>query len=187
MRVTSCLIHMLFGTVLSTNTACSGVNSRPLSTGRVDSVSNVSKAGGQTLVIQSRRLNRTAGWQIPGLSQSKEFKPRRLLDHVSNEAVKVYGTWLRPDHKVVLDDDYLSEDDLQELRVIGGRTIASDIIRYDIDDRPFCYVIHIHPEGLGATQQLVYYDEDGDGVFEVIESGRWQQTPRIPQWATGEN
>lgn len=128
------------------------------------------------------------GWEIPGLSKSKINKPRNLFRNGSTDSLIMYWTWLQPNseegQETKLNDTALSKQQRETLRLLEGDIMITDIVQFDINNRPFCYLIKIHPRGIGATQGLHYYDEDGDGKFEMVEKGSALPAfvPRIPPW-----
>jgi hypothetical protein len=150
----------------------------------------------------SRRLIKTGGWEIPGLSGAKEGRKPVFLPASGN--AKVYFTRLTP--RPTSNDaepsptvgvrriksasmptlkNYLSEGELKELGITAKGLTITTIVKYDIGDnsRPFCYVVKYR--STYAVEALHYYDEDGDKRFELLETGTPAQVfvPRIPGWA----
>jgi hypothetical protein len=134
----------------------------------------------------SRRLIKTAGWDIPGLLGAKVTKPPRLVPAAGN--AKVYSTWLSPQPKskgagLPTLKSYLAEGELKELGITATNLSVMTIVKYDLDGRSFCYVVKYR--STYAIEAVHYYDEDGDKRFELIESGTpsLNFAPRIPGWA----
>jgi hypothetical protein len=133
----------------------------------------------------SKRLIKEAGWRIPGIGAAKEFLKPTLLQAASSESVKVYSTWLRPQSSnnsgPVTLKEYLSDEELKELGVPEQRPQVMTIVKYDLGDRPFCYVVKYR--ATYTMEGLHYYDEDGDKLFELVERGTPSPDfiPRIPQ------
>jgi hypothetical protein len=138
----------------------------------------------------SKRLIKTSGWNIPGLTGAKEIYPPKLLPAAGN--AKVYSTLLNPPPRgadtntpASLDTlkNYLSEEELKELGIITQNPHIEAIAKYDVDGHPFCYVIKYR--SVYAIEGLHYYDEDGDKRFELLEPGTPSLgfVPRIPGWA----
>jgi hypothetical protein len=131
----------------------------------------------------SRRLIKEGGWKIPGLAVAKEIRPPNLLQAASSEKVKIYSSWLSPmsgaTHPVTL-RDFLSEQEIQELGITSKKLHVLTIVKYDLGDRPFCYVIKYRAKY--TIDALHYYDEDGDKNFELVEIGTasTEFIPRIP-------
>jgi hypothetical protein len=130
-------------------------------------------------------LTKEGGWKIPGLAIAKEFRPPTLLPSAGNESIKVYASSLRPPFgppgPATL-KDYLSDEELKELRITTNKPMVMTIVKYDQGDRPFCYVVKYR--STYTMEGLHYYDEDGDKNFELLETGTAlpQFIPRIPSW-----
>lgn len=135
------------------------------------------------------RVMREDGWEVPGLAAGVQMGERGLFRASSAAAPQIDLTWLRPtvkgDDEFLIDDNYFREDERKALRLLPGRLAVIKIARYDVNQKPFCYVVFVHPQGVGATNGLAYYDEDGDGKFEVIERASVLPSflPRLPAWA----
>jgi hypothetical protein len=135
--------------------------------------------------FNQRKLIKEDGWKIPGLAVAKEARPASLLQGVNNDSVKVYSTWLKPfpsGSSPVSLRDFWSEEQLQELGITAKKLRVLLIVKYDMGDRPFCYVVKYR--STRAIEALHYYDEDGDKDFELAERGDIspQFVPRIPKW-----
>jgi hypothetical protein len=133
----------------------------------------------------SKRLIKEGGWKIPGYTIAKEFISPRLLQSSGNEPVKIYSSWLstvRKNASPVTLRDYLSEQEIKELNIIGKKLHVMTIVKYDNGDLPFCYVVKYR--STYTMEALHYYDEDGDKRFELVETGTASQgfIPRIPSW-----
>jgi hypothetical protein len=131
----------------------------------------------------SRRLIKEGGWKIPGLAVAKEIRPPGLLQAASNEKVKVYSSWLRPISNPaapVTLTNFLSEQELKEMGITAKKLPVLAIVKYDLGDRPFCYVVKYR--STYTVDGLHYYDEDGDKNFELVETGTTSTEfiPRIP-------
>jgi hypothetical protein len=131
----------------------------------------------------ARKLMNKDGWQIPGLAHAKEIKPPTLIPAAGNDSVKVYSTWLRPfneDSSKVTLNNYLSDAQVKELGIIAVQVLT--IVKYEINNRPFCYVAKYR--STYTVEALAYYDEDGDGLFELVEIAKASLDfiPRIPDW-----
>lgn len=133
-----------------------------------------------------KRLIKEEGWKIPGLAVAKEYRPAILLQAASNETVKVYSSWLSPQSGAgspVTLRDFLSEQELKDLGITAKKLRVMTIVKYDLGDRPFCYVIKYR--AIYTMEGLHYYDEDGDSRFELVETGTASAefTPRLPTLA----
>jgi hypothetical protein len=140
----------------------------------------------------SKRLIKKAGWQIPGLEVARVTMPLRLLPSAGNS--KVYLTWLKPRPKAKVAGQvakitdlptlksYLAEEELKELGITAKQPHILSLVKYDLGDRPFCYVVKYRSHY--AVEALHYYDEDGDKSFELVETGTPSPefVPRIPGW-----
>jgi hypothetical protein len=141
----------------------------------------------------SKRLIKKAGWQIPGLEVAKVATPPRLLPAAGN--AKVYLTWLKPRPKAKVAGQapkgadlptlrsHLAEEELKELGITAKQLGILSLVKYDLGDRPFCYVVKYRSHY--AVEALHYYDEDGDKSFELVETGTSSPNyvPRVPGWA----
>jgi hypothetical protein len=161
-------------TALLTNTGCKN-NSYQNATQQA----SAAKPG----TTPSRRLIKEGGWKIPGLAVAKEAKPPSLLQKASNEKVKVYSSQLSPmsgaSAPVTL-RDYLSDQELKELGITAKKLHVLTLVKYDLGDRPFCYVVKYR--STYTIEALHYYDENGDKNFELVETGpiSTEFIPRIP-------
>jgi hypothetical protein len=134
----------------------------------------------------SKKLIKKAGWEIPSLAGAKATMPPRSLPAAGN--AKVYMTWLRPQPKANVVGpptlrSYLAEEELKELGITAKKLPVMAIVKYELGDRPFCYVVKYR--STYAIEALHYYDEDGDKSFELVETGTQSPefVPRIPGWA----
>jgi hypothetical protein len=132
-----------------------------------------------------KRLIKEGGWKIPGYAIAKEIISPRLLQSSGNESVKIYSSWLstvRKNASPVTLRDYLSEQEINELNIVGKKLNVMTIVKYDNGVLPFCYVVKYR--STYAMEALHYYDEDGDKRFELVETGTASQEyiPRIPNW-----
>lgn len=133
----------------------------------------------------SKRLIKEGGWKIPGFATAKEIISPRSIASPGNEPVKIYSSWLstvRKNASPVTLHEYLSEQEIQELNIIGKKLQVMTIVKFDNGDLPFCYVVKYR--STYAMEALHYYDEDGDKRFELVETGTASQgfIPRIPNW-----
>jgi hypothetical protein len=131
----------------------------------------------------ARRLIKEGGWKIPGLAVAKEIRPPILLQAASTEKVKVHSSWLSPMSGAatpVTLRNFLSEQELQELGITSKKLHLMTIVKYDLGERPFCYVVKYRAKY--TIDALHYYDEDGDKNFELVETGTasTEFIPRIP-------
>jgi len=134
---------------------------------------------------KSKRLIKKEGWKVPGLAVAKVIFPPRVLPAASNEQAKVYSSWLRPytgNADPVTLRNFLSEEERNKLGITAFKLPVTTIIKYDLGDRPFCYVVKYH--ATYTMEGLHYYDEDGDNRFELVETGTasTEFIPRIPGW-----
>ncbi len=183
-----CLTFFVLVVSLFANTKCNKLsdNSPRNDIQRIDQATN-DKIQEQN-VTEAQRLVKKEGWQILGLSKSKINKSRNLFKNGSSESLKMYWTWLKPDVEegslLIIDSNEFTKEERETLSIPEGNQVIVDIIKFDINDQPFCYVVKMHREGIGAIQAVHYYDEDGDGRFEIIQSGSALPSfvPKIPLW-----
>jgi hypothetical protein len=181
MKIKRCHLHhtisFVFLTMLFTGASC-----------KSSSYQNVAKpanaAKPSPVPTTGKRLIKEEGWKIPGLAVAKEYRPASLLQAASNETVKVYSSWLSPQPGTgspVTLRDFLSEQELIDLGIYAKKLRVMTIVKYDLGDRPFCYVIKYR--AIYTMEGLHYYDEDGDSRFELVETGTASAefTPRLPK------
>jgi hypothetical protein len=141
------------------------------------------------------------GWELPGVRGSR-FVKRKLWPWSKNAGnIRIFLSILRPrGGSLILDQraHYSAQVD-GTLMVERVAISTSSIMRFDVEGKPFCYVYFgggartlISANGqkqvvpLGCSGGVAYYDEDGDGVFERLETlgGTIGFEPRIPKWVT---
>lgn len=134
----------------------------------------------------SKRLIKKAGWEIPGLAGAKAKGPPNSRPAAGN--AKVYMSWLNPQQKANVAGpptlrSYLGEEELKQLGITAKKLHVLALVKYELGDRPFCYVVKYR--ATYAVEALHYYDEDGDKSFELVETGTQSPefAPRIPGWA----
>lgn len=133
------------------------------------------------------RAIKESGWKIPGLSEMTNEKTIEtyLTKKISS---KINLTEFRGAKEIEAAVDVYFIDKSGALVVSPTRFKFGRVVRFNVEDRPFCYIVNANlPDEMSndipTLTSLVYYDEDGDGSFEVFESGRWAVEPRLPPWA----
>ena len=136
--------------------------------------------------VKTIRLLRGEGFPVPDFSEYVVFKSRYPVPDLSQKNM-VYATWYRRPAKqtkeIVIDSNLFTADEFKQLGLADGFAVVSDVLVYELGTHVFAYLLHFHPRGVPATRQLIYLDEDGDGAFETIESGSWQNHPKLPTWS----
>jgi hypothetical protein len=136
------------------------------------------------------------GWKIPGLSQSRITDPRRLVPKgYGVSGIQLHLTVLKPKREFIETISLYGLKDDGKTLVIGERRGAvKSIIKCDIDNRVFAYIVQFvavlyDPQsrrgGYGGIYGAQYFDNNGDGIFESYEPGAPFVTPalRVPEWA----
>jgi hypothetical protein len=126
----------------------------------------------------TREINKK-GWEVPGILDLNHVKGDDLKEEII-EGIPVQVSDIAPTNPTRF--DYTHE-------------IANRIRRYAINGKPFCYYaalstyIFDKASGAGSVPGIqyyrAYYDEDGDGIFEIIEYSRLSNIwhPHVPDWA----
>ena len=144
-------------------------------------------------IIAIRPVVNESGWKIPGLDQSQITDPRKLLPKGYGPAsVPLQVTVLKPRRKFITTIQRYGLKDDQTLIVAERKVVIDSIIKCDLNNRIFVYILQctiILEELNGRTGYsgmfgVHYYDRDGDGKFESFEEGAPFVTPelRIPDW-----
>ncbi|PYS70652.1 MAG: hypothetical protein DMF69_12865 [Acidobacteria bacterium] len=128
-----------------------------------------------------RSIEKKNGWLVPGLAHSRMTGRRKLLPKgygVSEVPLHVTVFKPRRETRATISLFGLQED--HKTLVMGERTGAvRSIIRCDVDNRVFVYIVsfyalvadstgHVSYSGMYGAQ---YFDKDGDGIFESYEPG----------------
>ena len=139
-----------------------------------------------------RRITNKAGWEIPGLAESKlGTTSETYLSRTVSPRINL--TELEPDREVVSTLNSYFAKGKEEIIVSPFEARVIRIERFSIDDRPFCYIVYVKPlhtdprvkETLppeSLTSSFAYYDEDNDGRFEVFKTEDLGVDPLIPKW-----
>ena len=121
----------------------------------------------------SNRLENKNGWEIPGLSISK-VKQTSILE-IEGKRIQVhnYGDYrLSPNPPVVKMLKRVGKSD-DTFELLEKEVVLRSLVEYCIHGKPFCYSILVASmvggRETGAMQQIAFYDEDGDGIFETRE------------------
>jgi hypothetical protein len=163
---------------------------------------------GQTEYRPLNRVINHDGWSIPGLLEIVGRKP------VSTEVANFDGTRVeisrfsdlpiwnkRHRHYLSSHVVFVWQRDNDSAIVLERELVTNGLRRYSVKGKPFLYLMLAYPCSVGphgpggctgADVMLAYYDEDGDGKFEVEEfvnsvispdpSKNWK--PHVPAWAS---
>jgi len=139
----------------------------------------------------SRVINEK-GWTVSGLSRAKIVSPRTLVN--GREGELLYITLLQPRTETIATVPIFWLTENGSILNTREQTIAvRSIERYDVDQHVFCYVQagvgssydeKTKRGGYGGQFVLIYYDNDGDGIFESFELGNSAKPfiPVVPAW-----
>jgi len=131
---------------------------------------------------EARRIFNTEGWQIPSLANATIKNPRRLVPTMSEGDHKCYVTTYKTNEDQIIDLNRFTQEQ-QKLMFLDKRNWLILLIKkYDINGKTFCYAIESEPKGILMIFEFDYYDENGDGKFEVIELNSPTEKLKIPDW-----
>jgi hypothetical protein len=133
----------------------------------------------------SRTVLKEGGWQIPGLKNSVVGK---RIERKSENNPKVSVTKYVPGYvkgkPPRLEPSFFTDEERRILRLFPSDfdLVVLDIWVYDVQEKIFCYQVHVHPQGIGATTILYFYDTDGDERFETVKTHSGGFRPELPDW-----
>jgi hypothetical protein len=138
--------------------------------------------------LRKNTVVKNEGWQIPTLKESvavKFSKPKTA--NPSNLSVTEYKLGYVKEDLPVLEKSFFSDEERRTLRLFPsdfGDLVPSNLLGYEINGRKFCYVVNVHPKGVGALIPLYFYDLDGDEKFETATTQSGRLVPDLlPDWA----
>ena len=171
------------------------VISLAISLSLLSTVSHHGALGQDQRSVTLKRVVMPTGWKIPGLTESKALSPRHpLAPGYGVQGVPMQITLLKPTREVREQILLYGAKDGGETIIVGQRlAVVRGIIKCELNDRAFLYIVQfgslVYDSLSKTTDQsglfgLLYYDNDGDGIFESRESGPLAVTPdlRIPDW-----
>ena len=138
------------------------------------------------------RVINEKGWKVSGLSRAKIVRPRTRVN--SSEGELLYITLLEPRTETIASVPIFWLTENGSILNTREQTISvRSIQRYDVDQHVFCYVQagvgssydeKTKRGGYGGQFVLIYYDNDGDGIFESFEIGNSAKPfiPAVPAW-----
>ena len=144
--------------------------------------------------IQPERLVNDAGWEIPGLAQSRMLRPPEL-QRTRDRSIQLFFTYYEPEVGTFVkrpfpsrrkpkpeEADWVSEG--LKVRLIEERVINGHKFCYKLDiEEMFHDKVSGLPKYTNYSETLLYYDEDGDGKFETLEEGLdYFARGHIPKW-----
>ncbi len=144
--------------------------------------------------IQPEKLVSNAGWEIPGLAQSRMLRPPEL-QRTRDRSIQLYFTYYEPEVATFIkrpfpsrrkpepeEADWVSEG--LKVRLIEERVISGHKFCYKLDvEEMFHDKVTGFPKYTNYSETLLYYDEDGDGKFETLEEGLdYFARGHIPKW-----
>jgi len=144
--------------------------------------------------IQPEKLVNDAGWEIPGLAQSRMLRPPEL-QRTRDRSTQLYFTYYEPEVATFIkrpfpsrrkpkpeEADWVSEG--LKVRLIEERVINGHKVCYKLDvEEMFHDKVTGLPKYTNYSETLLYYDEDGDGKFETLEEGLdYFARGHIPKW-----
>jgi tetratricopeptide (TPR) repeat protein len=143
--------------------------------------------------IQPEKLVNDAGWEIPGLAQSRMLRPPEL-QRTRDRSMQLYYTYYEPEIETFIKRPFSSRrkpkteeaewvSDGLKVRLIEERVINGHKFCYKLDVEEMFHDKGGRPRYTNYSETLLYYDEDGDGKFETLEEGLdYFARGHIPQW-----
>jgi tetratricopeptide (TPR) repeat protein len=132
--------------------------------------------------IQPEKLVNDAGWEIPGLAQSRMLRPPQL-QRTRDRSIQLYFTYYEPEVETFIKRPFLSR---RKSKPVEAEWVSQGLKVRLIEERvinghKFCYRLDVEemfhdkvtgfPKYTNYSETLLYYDEDGDGKFETLEEG----------------
>jgi hypothetical protein len=139
-----------------------------------------SQTATSTELAPIKSIVRETGWEIPGLSRSRIMTPRKPLPGGYGPNAPVNITIFKPRREVISTISLFRLKPDRTTLVMGQRRGAVQIIiKCDIDDRVFAYIVQFMAlvrewtgrVGYSGIYGAQYFDNDGDGIFESYEPG----------------
>ena len=153
---------LLFLSCDSTNQTNTENNAAP-----TDTSSNIKNENTEVLE-NSLRFNEN-GYELPDLNKYEVSEKHKKVDIKSPKPV--YQNIYLPKS-----EDILKTDSFKKSTVLSVR-------EYEIESRVFCYIIPIKPRAnISMMTNLIYYDLDGDGKFEIQDMKFTDFPIMFPKW-----
>ena len=144
--------------------------------------------------IQSEKSVNEAGWEIPGLAQSRMLRPPEL-QRTRDRSIQLYFTYYEPEVATFIKRPFPSrrKPRPEEAEWVSEGLKVRLIEERVINGHKFCYKLDVEemfhdrvtglPKYTNYSETLLYYDEDGDGKFETLEEGLdYFARGHIPKW-----
>jgi hypothetical protein len=143
--------------------------------------------------IETGKLVRDEGWEIPGLAQARMLRPPEL-QRTRDRSIQLYYTYYEPESEMLIKRPFPSrrKPKPEQAQWTSQGLKVSLIEERVINGRKFCYRLTVYeifhdngglPRYSDNLETLLYYDEDGDGKFETLEEGLdYFARGHIPKW-----
>ena len=144
--------------------------------------------------LQPEKLVNDAGWEIPGLAHARMLRPPEL-QRTRDRSIQLYFTYHEPEVETFIKRQFPSrrKPKPEEANWISQGLKVSIIEERTINGHKFCYRLTVYeifrdkytdlPKYINHLENLLYYDEDGDGKFETLEEGLdYFARGHIPKW-----
>lgn len=144
--------------------------------------------------LQPEKLVNDAGWEIPGLAHARMLRPPEL-QRTRDRSIQLYFTFHEPEVETFIKRQFPSrrKPKPEEANWISQGLKVSIIEERTINGHKFCYRLTVYeifrdkytdlPKYTNHLENLLYYDEDGDGKFETLEEGLdYFARGHIPKW-----
>jgi hypothetical protein len=131
-------------------------------------------------IVEGSVYKKAVGWELPNIAEFDIKEQRREVKVRTDVPANVYET-----HYIKYPGQVISfpPDD----RPDAFRMKVTEVWEYDVNEHKFAYKILETPYSesgvtVSTVGYLIYYDENGNGKFELIETD-WNKPLRIPAWA----
>lgn len=137
------------------------------------------------------RVTKKDGWDVPCLAISRtEIPVETYLSKTISPKINLTELKLSQEVTTYIYTYFLEQS--ENLIVHPNKVRVGKIERFAVGNRAFCYIVYgnyVETDGktkaevsMGKMSTFVYYDDNGDGLFEVFDSGPPTFEPRIPKW-----
>ncbi|MBS1796257.1 MAG: hypothetical protein JSS81_20560 [Acidobacteria bacterium] len=140
----------------------------------------------------SNELVNTDGWKLPSVSSFTKKSEKSIEVKIDDSQIKVNRAEYLPDKDVIQVADGNTFNDAPRVSGIEDKSwLIRDLKIFSVKDKPFCYLMRgnwVKTDQNGKIEArlsmsivLVYFDKDGDGIFETFKYSS-SEFPPIPEW-----
>ena len=133
---------------------------------------------------------RSEGWHAPGVSDGQATRPLNVTINGKRPGwptgVTVSEIVHTKDYRVIFPAAVFQENGKRK-KMRPRKLVLRELLRWDINDKPFAYSYDLAPEGVLCTFSVDLVDDKGDGVLRVMVapghvSSLDLQPPPLPGW-----